>query len=374
MARADSTARVDVWLHKPSGFWCKKSKGRVYYLSRDQDEAQSIYEANKDRIATGRPLEIDADAWTVQEVVEAFLQARQKRVDSGELSVRTFNDYNGTGQSVVDFFGKATLADELTPDDFRRYREDVAKRRNVVGVGNEVTRTKTIFKWAHSLEHINAPRFGPDFKRPSNKVLRAHRRNKGKKLFTPDEIHALLDECGLHLRAMVLLGINCGFGNRDCGELPLDVVDLSGALIDWWRPKTQVDRVCPLWPETVDALKRSIQRRPEPTIDDAAKLVFVSRSGGRYYDDDQRTCQISELTRSALKRAKVYRGGNGMNFYWLRHTFRTIADETRDQPACNLLMGHVESGISAVYREDIGNDRLRAVTDHVRAWLYGGDA
>lgn len=35
-------------------------------------------------------------------------------------------------------------------------------------------------------------------------------------------------------------------------------------------------------------------------------------------------------------------------------------------------MGHAESGsdMSAVYREGVDDDRLKAVTDHVRQWLF----
>ena len=47
--------------------------------------------------------------------------------------------------------------------------------------------------------------------------MRLHRAKKGPKLFTPDEIRRLLDAAGTSMRAMILLGINCGFGNADCG-------------------------------------------------------------------------------------------------------------------------------------------------------------
>ena len=38
--------------------------------------------------------------------------------------------------------------------------------------------------------------------------------------------------------AMFLLGINCGFGNADCGTLPLSALDLDGCWINFPRPKT----------------------------------------------------------------------------------------------------------------------------------------
>jgi outer membrane protein OmpA-like peptidoglycan-associated protein len=50
--------------------------------------------------------------------------------------------------------------------------------------------------------------------------------------------------------------------------------------------------------------------------------------------------------------------------------FRTVADEARDQPAANSIMGHADESMAAVYRERIGDDRLRAVANHVQAWLF----
>jgi hypothetical protein len=34
-------------------------------------------------------------------------------------------------------------------------------------------------------------------------------------------------------------------------------------------------------------------------------------------------------------------------------------------------MGHEIPHMSSVYRETISDERLRAVTDHVRGWLFG---
>jgi hypothetical protein len=57
-----------------------------------------------------------------------------------------------------------------------------------------------------------------------------------------------------------------------------------------------------------------------------------------------------------------------------RQTIRTIADATKDFPAIRLIMGHVDASIDGVYCETLDDERLLAVTEHVRAWLFGGDA
>jgi integrase len=62
----------------------------------------------------------------------------------------------------------------------------------------------------------------------------------------------------------------------------------------------------------------------------------------------------------------------GRNFYALRHTFETIGGEAKDQVAVDHIMGHARDDMASVYRERISDERLKAVTDHVRAWLFGG--
>ena len=47
------------------------------------------------------------------------------------------------------------------------------------------------------------------------------------------------------LRAMILLGVNCGFNNKDCADLPLKALDLDGGWINFPRPKTGIPRRCP---------------------------------------------------------------------------------------------------------------------------------
>ena len=62
-----------------------------------------------------------------------------------------------------------------------------------------------------------------------------------------------------------------------------------------------------------------------------------------------------------------------ISFYALRHTFETIAGESRDQVAVNAGMGHVDTTMAAAYRERVLEVRLKAVVETVRAWLFGDD-
>src|SRR5262245_846020 len=139
---------------------------------------------------------------------------------------------------------------------------------------------RCVFRYAFEAEMIDRQvRFGPDFKRASKKIFRIDRARKGPKLFTAEEIRTLLDAAGVHLRAMISLGVNCGFGNSDCGRLPRGALDLDRGAVDYPRPKTGIARRCVLWPETVAALRESLERRPEPKEEGNAGLVFLTSQG-----------------------------------------------------------------------------------------------
>jgi len=80
--------------------------------------------------------------------------------------------------------------------------------------------------------------------------------------------------------ALLMLGLNCGFGNMDIGTLRLSDIDLKDSTISHPRPKMSVERNFKLWPETVDILKEYIaEYRGKPVNDDVAELVFVGRRG-----------------------------------------------------------------------------------------------
>jgi integrase len=341
----------------------------MYYFGpwSDPDAALAKYLEQKGALHAGRKPRESSNGTTVKEVVNHFLTAKQALVDGGELSPRTWTDYKDACDEVVSALGKARLATDLDPDDFAGLRNKLAKKWGAHRLGKTIQCVRCLFKFAYDAALIPAPiRFGPGFKRPSKKTLRLHRASQGPKLFTAEEIRKLLDLASPAMKAMILLGINGGFGNSDAGNLPLSAVNLAACWLDFPRPKTGIPRRCPLWPETIQAIRHALAKRPTPKDDADADLVFITRYG-ESWTKDKADSPITKEMRKLLDAAGI----NGhRNFYALRHTFRTVADEAKDQPAADFIMGHEVPHMSAVYRETISDERLKVVADHVRAWLY----
>lgn len=395
-----------------NGYWQKKIKGKIHYFGHwgkivngkmerlpndGWQEALALYKASADTGFTERAP--GKEGLTVKDLCNQFLTSKKHLMDSGEISARTFKEYQGTTDRLIATFGRERHVDNLRPGDFEGLRADIARTWGPVRLGNEITRVKTVFKYGRKSDLIP-----PEFKKPSKNVMRKHRAANGKRLFEAAEIRDLANAASPQLKAMILLGVNAGFGNADCAALPQSALDLKGGWITFPRPKTGIDRRVPLWPETVAALAAAIADRPTPKDETDFDLVFVTKYGHRWVRThgpkntpidsvlqeftkllNRPRCPACGALQANVKPAKcaackwepsadqpfqkVHR--KGLTFYALRHTFRTIADAAKDLPAVRLVMGHTDGSIDDVYREFIDDSRLRAVVEHVRCWLFG---
>src|SRR5262245_33039036 len=363
--------------------WAKKIRGRLVYFGPwdDWKAALDKYDAQKDDLYSGRRPVATDDVLTVEKLVNKFLAFKRHLLDTREITDRTFTEYHAACQRVIESFGWNRPIDDLRPEDFERYRSKYSKRNGPVRLGNEIQRVRSVFKYAYDAGHIDRPiRFGPGFKKPSRKTLRIHKAQQGPKMFERDEIHKLLAGVGIirgkrhlpgpQLRAMILLGVNCGFGNADCGTLPISAIDLGEGWINYPRPKTGIPRRCKLWPETAAALREVLDRRTTPKDTAHGGLVFITKYGRPWFKE---ICD-SPVTKECRKLLDALGIDGHRNFYCLRHTFETIGGEARDQVAVNAIMGHVDDSMAGHYRERISDERLAAVAAHVRAWLWPAPA
>ena len=386
----------------PRGYWCKKvtvrGVAKIHYfgkISEDPDGQAALAKwlDTKDDLLAGRKPRSKADdgKLTIAELCDRFLTSKVNRLQAGELSPATFADAKETTDRLVRVFGKSRSVENMAGDDFANLRRDIARTRNPESVGNEINRVRGVFKFAWDNRLIAAPvNFGTEFTRPSRRILRGVRNARPEKFFEAREVRAMLDAAGVQLRTMILLGVNAGFGNSDCGTLPLTALDIDSGWLNFPRPKTGITRRVPLWDETVAALRTWLPLRPQPRDERHSGLVFITYHGGAWskdaaefdasngMDELQKQCRksndnpISKEMRKLMDGIGIKRAG--VSFYSLRHVFETIGGESRDQVAVDSIMGHADESMSARYRERISDERLRAVADRVHDWLFAAAA
>lgn len=370
--------------------WAKKIRGRHEFFGpwEDPEGALARYLDERDELMAGRiprgrakPGAAGAEtaALTLRGLINEFLTAKKRRVDAGDMGQRSFADYHATCGRLVKLLGPHRLADDVEASDFGELRAALAATRGPVALGNEIGRIRSVFKFGYDAALLEKPvRFGPEFAKPPKRAMRQARHARGERMFEPKEIKRLLAAAGPQMKAMILLGLNCGLGNTDVAALPRSAIDLKKGVLDFPRPKTGVKRRSILWKETVAALRVVEQHRPTAKAPEDDGLVFVTKYGRPWVKVEPprgasaRAAVVKDavvLEFGKLMRAtKTHEPGRG--FYALRHTFRTVADEVGDRPAVDLIMGH-ENGqdIASHYVERIGDGRLKKVTEQVRAWL-----
>lgn len=361
--------KFPLFVHKGRGYWCKTVLGKHHYFGKVADdpqgkEALKLWLYEKDWLLAGlEPPPYDPDGEqtiSVKYVCNKFIASKEAKLEAGNLSQRTFDELKDTCKLVMSVIPAALEAKLLVPAHFTKLLEAINKRCKSPNTrGKFVGIVKSIFKHAYEAGIIDRPaNMGSEFKKPPALACRQWENQKGDQSFTAAEIKSLLKHASVNMRAMILLGLQAGFSNSDLAELPRAAI--KGDWIEWPRTKTATKRRVPLWAETKAAIKAAIEAgRPD------GELVFY-RNGLRYRD---RRFICYEFTTTAKLAGIV-----DHSFYDLRRTFQTIAEnhsDNYDLPAIKAIMGHVErSGdMSARYRQNIADERLKAVTASVRKWL-----
>ena len=167
------------------------------------------------------------------------------------------------------------------------------------------------------------------------------------------------------MKAMIYLGLNCGFGCTDCSELQWKHLDLANGRVVFPRGKTGVQRDLPLWSETIDALKAV------PMKD---KLVFYTSRGNPFVRsvlkiDANGNEKYSPLNSISIKFSRLLKraGFNvtkGTGFYTLRRTAATMAARSGDPFAVQRLLGHANLLMATRYVQDVSKQTDRVIENN----------
>lgn len=338
-----------LFLHQ-NGQWAKRVRGRVYYFGKEAQAALDRWLAEKDDLQAGNARK-PVGSLLIEDLVHRFLSDRVTAVKAGELERRTAVDYATVMERVLQCFAGRTVA-SLTPDDFTRLRSSFSATHGPVTLANDIQRVRVLFNWGEK-NFGERPTYGSAFEKPSRAVLRKARVAR---FFDAVEIQAMLAVAGRQMRAMILLGINCGLGNDDCANLHPE--HLQGTWLVYPRNKTGIERRCPLWPETLASLD----------VPGRGRVFRTTR--GRSWEGSEKDNPLSKAFQRCMRAAGAYQKGRG--FYGLRHTFVTVGLRTGDSYAVRYMTGHAPDSddMLALYNESTFDGNLIRVSNFIRQWLF----
>lgn len=337
-----------------NGQWSKKIRGRVHYFGvwADPQAAYDNYKKQEHYLQLG--MEPPPECDTLGDLTRQFLEDKKALLDAQRIVTQSYKEYV-TVCGVIKTLGDYRPIDSIAPVDLK-------KLNHKLGIGKQgqplspvthkrlLTVARMVFHFANEILDYNV-KYRAALKSPEKRLIREARAAVGERLFTAVEIRKLIRNADPHLKAIIYLGINCGFG-------PLDSIGLSPSKIEngfhnYARSKTGIQRRCPLWPETQMAIAKIA----------AGSHVLNGRKWSRHI--------VAREFKSLCKKCGIYRKGITVP-YTLRRTFETVAKNADvNQSVIDRIMGHERPDMSEVYNQKTFDKQLVKCTDFVRAWLGG---
>ena len=357
-SRKTRSDKFPLTLHK-TGQYCKKIKGKLYYFGVDKKQALQRYHEHATVLHSGKTilstLQNNNDL-SLKYLSNLYLEHQQLRASTGQLEFRQICDQKYLLRGFVKFVSSNRLVSEITTLDIQNYVTGLIKKKiSANTINNRIAVIKALFNWAIENEVIER---GPNLKA----IKKITKVKTEKPIFTAEQINLIFEHADFQMKAMILLGLNCGFGCTDCAQLKWENLDLGNSRVIFPRGKTGVSRNLSLWPETVEALK-VLSKRGELVFYTVRGNPWVRTIQGRdkmgvekFTKDDAVTKQFSKL----LKKAGI-QTEKGVGFYTLRRTAATLAARSGDPFAVQRLLGHADLKMASVYVQDVSEQTDRVV-------------
>lgn len=335
---------------------------------------------------------------TLGELMARFLAHKLGKCRVGELSRTTLGDYFREVKLFVEFLKPGTPPGGLRPEHFSAYMDHLVSARKLGRHSRRRVRAyiTAMLNFGVKNNWYSMPGTGADWIAPATDPdsirqakARAGIKDYSDRILSGDEITQLLKRSSPNFRAMILLGINCGLGPADIGRLRWNMVDLERRRLKFPRPKTGVMRHGSLWRRTVRALKRvqKLKHNRRAMEDNrTSALIFVTRNGLPFYREVEEQSvfeidgkSVQKVTGVTIHKPILCTFGrmvrelkmDGVSFYRLRHTFKTLGKKARDREALDLMMGHKDVSTGKVYdHEAISWRRIERVAKVVYRQLW----
>ena len=355
--RKTRSDKFPLTLH-PTGQYCKRVNGKLYYFGSDKNYALERYlsqasylHGNKEQIQK----KSDGDM-TLKELCNLYLQYQYLKVQANSLTARHHNEQIASLKKFMSFLGQSRKIDEISTLDLQSYRRKLQQTYSTAHRMNlHISIMKAMFHWAKKNEVLNSI---PNI----DAVSRGKIIHKQRLTFLSEDIRQLLDTADIKMQAMIWLGINCGFGCTDCAELKWSNLDFINGRVKLARNKTGILRDLPLWPETIEGIKR---------IPIKGKLVFYTSRGNPFVrtilktdgNGNSKYSTQNSITRkfSRLMKKVGFEVPKGTGFYTLRRTAATIAAQSGDPFAVQRLLGHADLQMATRYVQDVSKQTDKVI-------------
>lgn len=340
---------------RPDGWWVKSIGNKLHYFGvKGSTEAQ----ARAELIEFLRLRESGQQPPTFIKLVDLadhYGTDCVAKVQRGDMQVRTWTHYEKAIRKIIADLGGDIVVSSIPPAEWDRIAAKWRKDQSANRSNNDIQAVRTMFRWAHLNGFIDRLPVYSTFVKAKPSAIRADRFKRGiVRQFSTDEIAVLLEAATGQMRAMILLGLNCGMYSIDCTDLKWS--DISGNILRNQRYKTGIPRLAVLWPETVKAIS---------AVPKQGERVFNTRFGN-CWNNRRGHDGINQQFRILLKSLNIYR--KGCTFGAFRHTHVSAVNDHPDRSAVAMVRAHALMGMDAHY-DFPSIERIKSVTDLARRRL-----
>ena len=367
-SRKTRSDKFPLTLHK-TGQYCKKIKGKIYYFGTDKRIALQRYYDQAAFLHAGKAInpKLKSESLSVKMLCNLYLDHQESRATIKEIKQNHVYGQTLILRSFTKFIGPNCQVCDVSTMDLQNYRKKLIKaKKSSNTINNHIATIKALYNWASDNEIVDSI--------PNLRAIKKVTISKtDKPIFNMSQIEKLLRSASEQMKAMIWLGLNCGFGCTDCAQLKWKNVDFENSRVVFPRGKTGVNRNLPLWPETIEALRK---------IPKSGDLVFYTSRGNtwvrmiestdkhgnkKYAKDDAVTKEFSKLLKKTnLKTEK------GVGFYTLRRTAATLAARSGDPFAVQKLLGHADLKMATTYVQDVSEQTDRVINNSRNLIIQGG--
>ena len=162
---------------------------------------------------------------TLKEICEMYLKYQHTKLQSNNLTVRHYNDQIRSLKKLTDFLGENCKIKSITTLSLQKYKRSLQKHySSVCRLNLHLSIMKAMFHWAKKNDILkDIPNI--------DAISRAKEIRQDKFTFDSEHINNLLSIADIKMKAMIWLGLNCGFGCTDCAYLKWTDLDFANGRV-----------------------------------------------------------------------------------------------------------------------------------------------
>ena len=156
--RKTRSDKFPLTLH-PTGQFCKKIRGKLYYFGTNKKEALQRYLDEAAYLQTGSSIKAFRASNNVNllTLCNLYLEQQNSRAEAGEIKMRQVYDQTTFLCDFVKYLGRSRKISEIATIDLQKYRMRLIKQgKSNNRINNYISAMKAMYHWAGENELITS--------------------------------------------------------------------------------------------------------------------------------------------------------------------------------------------------------------------------